>query len=78
MDKLTYAQLRAMAVSPSEPGAYSNSPLGADTGVHIHAGDLDVDIVHNGYKIAEVFPDRTMVRATSELISRLPEPHVRY
>src|SRR5271156_2381737 len=61
MEALTYEELRAMAVSPAERGAYSFSPLGEDIGLHVH--DYEPDSVHvyvaSTGKIAEVHPDRT-------------------
>jgi hypothetical protein len=56
---LTHAQLRSMAVSPYERGAYSQSPLGPETGLHVHSEDGPVHVVVDGSKIAEVGPDST-------------------
>jgi hypothetical protein len=57
---LTYAGLAAMAVSPSEAGAYGNSPLGEEIGLHLHPGYPDVHVYVAGQgKIAEVYPDHT-------------------
>jgi hypothetical protein len=56
---LTHAQLRSMAVSPYERGAYSQSPLGPETGLHVHSEDGPVHVVVDGTKIAEVSPDST-------------------
>jgi hypothetical protein len=79
---LTYIQLRSMAVSPSQPGAYSGSPLGEDIGLHYHDTYPDVHVYVKGLgKIAEVFPDRTNflygasampTRAAEVLWHRLP------
>lgn len=63
---LSYEELRAMAVPPSEPGAYSHSPLGEAIGVHVHsqAPGTDVHVYVAGYgKIAEVWPDHTSLLA---------------
>jgi hypothetical protein len=44
VNQLTYSELRSMAVDPSQPGAYSNSPLGeGNIGLHVHPG---TDVVH--------------------------------
>jgi hypothetical protein len=84
MEALTYEELRAMAVSPSERGAYSNSPLGEDIGLHVHGYEPDsvhVYVASTG-KIAEVHPDYTsfLYRGDSlfgdayTLWLRLPDP----
>lgn len=78
MNRLTYEELREMAVTPSDEGAYSNSPLGANIGLHVHAGTIDVNVVVDDLKIATVFPDRTVVYDTAApFLARLPEPQVR-
>lgn len=61
MQTFTYQELRAMAVQPHEPGAYSGSPVGeGDVGLHVHPGTDDVHVYVAGFsKLAEVFPDRT-------------------
>ena len=79
-DKLTYAQLRALAVDPGQIGAYSGSPLGSEVGVHVHSYEpYNVHVVVNGVKIAEVHPGRTEVLSPGDpFLSRLPDPQVRY
>jgi oxalate decarboxylase/phosphoglucose isomerase-like protein (cupin superfamily) len=43
--RFTYEELRAMAVDPSQPGAYSGSPLGeGNIGLHVHPGSEDVHV----------------------------------
>jgi hypothetical protein len=76
--KLTYAYLASLAVTPAADhedlstdevhgldGAYHNSPLGTDIGLHIHAlrdnwNETEpmhpVHVVYDGGKIAEVYP----------------------
>jgi hypothetical protein len=60
-DKLTYEELRDMAVPPSQRGAYSFSPLGEGIGLHVHSYEPDsvhVYVASTG-KIAEVHPGYT-------------------
>jgi hypothetical protein len=61
MEALTYEELRDMAVSPSERGAYSNSPLGEGIGLHVHSYEPDSVHVYTASvgKIAEVHPGYT-------------------
>ncbi len=59
-EPLTYKALHDMAVKPSERGAYSDSPLGEDIGLHVHGDDRDVHVYVAGVgKVAEVWPDHT-------------------
>ena len=60
--ELTYDELRSMAVSPAERGAYSDSPLGEKVGLHMHSTALGTDVhvyLAGSGKIAEVFPHST-------------------
>lgn len=66
---LTYQELLAMAVRPSQPGAYSGSPLGERTGLHVHYAGEPVHVVVDGTKIAEVGSERTWFPLPDHLLS---------
>jgi hypothetical protein len=65
--ELTYEGLLAMAVSPSQPGAYSGSPLGEAIGLHVHYEGEPVHVVVDGTKVAEVDRDSTWFSAARYL-----------
>lgn len=60
--RFTYQELREMAVDPSQPGAYSGSPLGeGNVGLHVHPGSDDIHVYVAGFsRVARVYPDRTV------------------
>lgn len=66
---LSYEELRAMAVRPSQPGAYSGSPLGPHTGLHVHYEGDPVHVVVNGDKIAEISSDHSWFPLPGRLLS---------
>jgi hypothetical protein len=59
--RLTYGELRTMAVSPDQAGAYTRSVFGeGNIGVHVHPGSSEIHVwVENAGRVAVVFPDGT-------------------
>jgi hypothetical protein len=68
-EPFTHGDLMSMAVSPSQRGAYSHSPLGDGIGLHVHDSDPEnVHVYVTGFgKVAEVHPGRTDILAGSYL-----------